>query len=223
MVHGAACETCRVSWLGAFLDALLGAVGCSLSFGTGCALRPTASFGWAVPIGVAIIAGISLMLGQWALLAINRVGRWRTLLTLATSGLGTLCTGVVEAGLVALLSWALQDRVRLWVVLPAVLVAYAPYWLGFLVVLPYTGPGVARVLKVWHLLAMWLGLRPVLDMGGGYSLLIAAVAWLAQQGIDALIERAPMHLRERVFKLVSGSAGLTGRDLMSSARLGDHR
>ena len=48
-------------------------------------------------------------------------------------------------------------------------------------------------------------------------------AWLAAEAIDVAIERSPIRLRERVFCLVSGSPGLTGRDLMASAKMGEPR
>ena len=112
---------------------------------------------------------------------------------------------------------------RIGAVLPSVLIAFAPYWLGFLVVLPYTGPGVARIVKVWHLLLLWQLLRPALGVGSTAALAVAAAAWLAAEAIDVAIERSPIRLRERVFCLVSGSPGLTGRDLMASAKMGEPR
>ena len=93
------------SWLGEYVNALMGTVGCGLAVDSSCAAQHLAQFAWAVPVGVGVVAGISLMVGQWALLAINRVGRWRTLLTLIASGLGTLLAGAVEAALVAGLGW----------------------------------------------------------------------------------------------------------------------
>lgn len=72
--------------------------------------------------------------------------------------------------------------------LPSVLIAFAPYWLGFLVVLPYTGPGVARIVKVWHLLLLWQLLRPALGVGSTAALAVAAAAWLAAEAIDVAIE-----------------------------------
>lgn len=208
------------TWLGAYLSALVGTVGCGLSLDSACVAQQAAGFGWSVPAGIAVLGGVSLMGGQWALLAINRVGRWRALLTLAISGIGTLLTGAIEALLVAACGWLmLGHSPRLIVLLPRVLIALAPYWLGFLVVLPYTGPGVARILKVWHLLVLWQLLRPVLDASGANALLVAGIAWLAAQAFDVVVDRSPLRLRERLFRLVSGSPGWTGRDLMASAEM----
>ncbi|NLA29293.1 MAG: hypothetical protein GX875_06540, partial [Propionibacterium sp.] len=95
------------TWLGEYLSASTGAVRCALGLNAPCVMEETARLGWVVPVSVAVVAGTSLMLGQWAILAINRVGRWRTLLTLAISGLGMLLTGVIEALLVALCGWML--------------------------------------------------------------------------------------------------------------------
>lgn len=222
-----ACQTCGMgawTWLGEYLSASTGAVRCALGLNAPCVMEETARLGWVVPVSVAVVAGTSLMLGQWAILAINKVGRWRTLLTLAISSLGMLLTGVIEALLVALCGWMLLGRsLRVAVLLPSVLIAFAPYWLGFLVLLPYSGPGIARALKVWHLLILWALLRPVLDASATGALAVAATAWIATQVLGLLADRPPIRLRERVFRLVSNSAGWTGRDLMESAAMGQTR
>lgn len=182
------------------------------------ALDRAGRFGLAVPVGVAIVAGISIMVGQSLVLAINRVGRSRAVLTMIASGLGTLLIGAIEALLVAGLGrLILGNSPRVAELLPSVLIAFAPYWWGFLVLLPYSGQGVARLLQVWHLLALWTVLIPVLDATSGPALLVAAAAWLATIGVDWVIEHSPLRLRERAFRLVSGSKGLTSRDLMAAA------
>ncbi len=101
--------------------------------------------------------------------------------------------------------------------LPAVLVGLAPYWLGFLVLLPYTGPGIARVLQIWHVIALWMLLTPVLGTDRGTALLVTAGAWLATVAVDFAAEHSPLRLRERLFRLLTGSKATTSRDLMAAA------
>ena len=202
-----------------YLAALLGAVGRVLTLDAD-ALAQVAEFGWSVPVGVAVLAGMSIMIGQSIVLAINRVGRRRGVLTMVASGVGTLATGGLETLMVALLGRAiLGNSPALGDLLPSVLIAFAPFWLGFLVLLPYSGPGVARGLQVWHLLALWTVLTPVLGADRGDALLVAGAAWLTTTGLGVLVDGSPLRLRERAFRLVSGSRGLTGRDVMASSPL----
>ena len=177
-----------------------------------------AGFGWAVPVGIAVVAGASMMIGQSVVLAINRVPRRRGILTVAAAGLGS----VALAGLETLLVWGLARLVvgesrPIAELLPVVLVGFAPYWLGFLVLLPYTGPGIARVLQVWHVIALWMLLTPVLGADRGTALLVTAGAWLATVAVDFAAEHSPLRLRERLFRLLTGSKATTSRDLMAAA------
>lgn len=182
------------------------------------ALERVDRFGRSVPVGIAVVAGMSMLVGQSLLLAINRVGRRRGVLTMVTSGLGTVFIAVVEAVMVwAVANLLLEDAPGIGELLPIVLIAFAPQWLGFLVLLPFTGTGIARMLQVWHLLALWVMLTPVLGTGRPAALLVAAAAWLVTELIDVLVEHSPLRLRERLFRLVSGSAGRTWRDVMASA------
>lgn len=185
------------------------------------ALDAAGVFGWAVPAGIAVIGGVSIMVGQSIVLAINRVTRLRGTLTLLTAGLGVLAIGTMEALMASLATMLLMDSpFHFSDLLPSVLVSYAPYWFSALVLLPYTGPGIQRLLNVWHLAAMWTLLVPVLDAGRSAALAVAASAWLTTMLLDWAIERSPLRLRERVFNLVSGSKGLTGRDVLASAKWG---
>ena len=100
-----------------------------------------------VPIGIAVVAGMSLLVGQSLVLAINRVGRRRGVLTMVTSGAGQVLIAVVEAVMVWAVAIVLLDEPpRVSELLPTVLVSFAPQWLGFLVLLPFTGTGIARLL-----------------------------------------------------------------------------
>lgn len=182
------------------------------------ALQSTTRFGWAVPIGIAMVAGIAMMTGQSVVLAINKVSRRRGLLTMLASGVAMLLIGAIEALIVSGLGrLILGNSHHVTELLPSVLIAFAPYWLGFLVLLPYTGPGVARLLEVWHLLALWMLLIPVLATTPSGALAVAAAAWLSTVLLALLVDNSPLRLRERFFRWVSGTRGLTPRDMLASA------
>lgn len=214
-------QTDNVTWdvFGDFLGAMVRTAGRAMALDPS-ALTMADRFGWSVPIGIAVLAGVSIMVGQSILLAINRVSRVRGVLTLLASGVGTVLMAAIEASLVAVLGrLILGNSQHVADLLPTVLIAFAPYWLGFLVLLPYSGPGVARALEVWHLVALWLLLIPVLQAGRWSALLVAAAAWLATAAVHAFADNSPLRLRERVFRLASGTRGLTWRDVRASSRL----
>lgn len=197
-----------------YLEALFATLGASLSLDG----APLAMDGWAVPVGIGLVASVSTMLGQWALLAINRVRGLRKLFTLVTSVLGMLVTGAIQALLFIFLGQMfLGVDLTVSQVLPIVLAAYGPYWFGFLVVLPYTGSGVARILSVWTLLALWTFAETNLVLTRPNALILSLGAWLGAQFINWLFELAPLKLASRIFRWVSGSERLTGRDLMDAA------
>lgn len=204
--------------LGDYLTALFGAVGDVLTLDAQ-ALDHIGRFTWSVPIGVTVVGGISLMIGQSIMLAINRVGRGRSMLTLLASGLGSLVVAAVAAALVGLLGrLALGNELGLGELLPAVLLSFAPYWLGFLILLPYTGEGVARIVQVWQMVALWVLLTPVMATDRASALLLAAVVLLANFAVGWLVDGPPLRLRQRFFRVASGSQWHTWRDVRASAR-----
>lgn len=219
--NAAACQTggMALGVVGDYLAALL------RSFVSAIAGRPetlaaAGRFGWAVPVGIAVVGGISLMIGQSMVLAINRVTRLRACLTLLSAGLGMPLLAGLEAAMAGTVGRLLIGEVpRAAVILPSVLVSYAPYWFGLLVLLPYSGPGLARLLHVWHFAVLWASLIPLLQAGPTTAMLVAAAAWLLTILIDWLVEHSSLRLRERLFRLVSGTPGLTSSDLMRAAGL----
>lgn len=206
--------TCEDEDMNDYLGALFATLGASLSLnGDGGSVR-----GWAVSVGIGLVAGVSTMLGQWAVLAINRVRGLRMAMTLLTSAAGMLLKGAIQSALFILLgNLFLGVDLSLSQVLPLVFASYGPFWFGFLVVLPYTGPGIARILNVWVLLAMWSFAIVSLGLTRPNALLLTLGAWLGAQLIDWCFELAPIRLATRVFRWVSGSEGVTSDDLMRAA------
>jgi len=133
---------------------------------------------------VLLIAGTSETLGQCVVLILNRVSRLRFFVSLGLGGL--------ELALEALV-WI----VSVWVVVglfgvarPSFVTAarviglgYAPLVLGFLVFLPYIGPLIGRVLRVWVLLAVVLGISVAFDLRPLGAAVAAALGFLARWGL----------------------------------------
>lgn len=207
--------------IGDYLSALLTTTGAALRLNQH-ALDNLGSFQWSVPVGIAIIGGASTMLGQNAVMAINRIRGLRKVLTLLGAGVGLVATGTVQAVLALLVSRLLPEGSwHLRQLLPGVLVAFAPYWLGFLVLIPYSGPGIARLLQAWNLVALWSVLTIQLGTDRLTGLGVALVAWLGSFGLGFVFEHSRFHVRDRLFCLVSGSPGLSAQDLMNDVALPD--
>ena len=64
---------------------------------------------------------------------------------------------------------------------------------------------------------VWMLLTPVLGTDRGTALLVTAGAWLATVAVDFAAEHSPLRLRERLFRLLTGSKATTSRDLMAAA------
>lgn len=207
-----------MQWFVAYLTDYLGALMSTFlsALRLGGQLPNLGQFHWSVPIGIALVGGVSTMLGQSVVLAINRVRGARRFATLLASGIGLVAQGVIQAATLALLTrFVVGDRWGLEILVPIVLVAYAPYWLGFLVFLPYSGPGIARLLSVWMLVAMWTMTATNLGLARPTALVLTLGAWLGTLGVNWVFEYSPLRLSERIFGLITGRRVITVRDLMS--------
>lgn len=222
MTKPASCNDGGVHWFVAYLIDYLGALISTLA----SALRLTGQlsncgqFQWSVPIGIALVGGISTMLGQSVVLAINRVRGARRFATLLASGIGLVAVGVIQAAILALLThWVVGGNWGLEVLVPIVLVAYAPYWFGFLVFLPYSGPGIARVLSVWMLVTMWMMIETSLGLARPVALILTLGAWLGTLALNWVFEYSPLRLSERIFRAITGRPIIGVKDLMSAGDL----
>lgn len=167
---------------------------------------------------VLVVAAVSTLIGQSVLLVINRISRFRTVITLVYSILGIALTALVQSLLVSLLTRALTDSyVPVVAVMPSALVAFAPYWFGFLMMLPYTGPGVARLLEVWHLVALWRLLTPLIGTGALVAAGVTVVVWVVTLLLNALLDHSPWHLRENAVRLAAGKPLVSAAELRRMA------
>jgi hypothetical protein len=139
-----------------FLSQLLDAIQLSLSMrpdvlqvveGGGATRRVTAA--------VAILGGASLLAGESVVLFLNQVRRARFALSLLLNGIIFALT----LGFWALVIWGIGvggfgADVTLESTIHLVGLGAAPFLFGFLVLAPYFGPAIARILWVWSLLIM---------------------------------------------------------------------
>ena len=161
---------------------------------------------FSVMLGIAILGGISLLLGQSVILFVNRVRPTRFVASL-------LLNGVLYAG--GLVVWAgairLTGRIIAGIEIPAIdavritFVSAAPMVLGFLILMPYIGPLVSRILSVWEFVIVYRLVAFHYQTDWWLVLLIVSIGWLVYVIVSNTIGWPIVALTRRVQKWVAGS------------------
>lgn len=175
---------------------------------------PNASW---VAVTIAILAGASTLLGNSVVLFLNRVRGTRFALSLLFNGLGFVVLYATQALIIALVGYLMTGRqLDLGVSTWAVLLATAPLVFGFFELIPYLGPGIARLLQAWGLVALWLIVDVRYQVGYWRALVIVAIGWGVMQLLSWAISRPMALLGARVWQSVTGRSTLvTAQDLLS--------
>jgi hypothetical protein len=118
--------------------------------------------GFLVALTIVLAAGLSEALGQSIVLFANRVKPARFVFSLLVDAL--LFT--FGYAFLVLSTWAVTrlphaSHISLQSLIVVFAMSYAPMLFAFLTALPYLGSGLMRVLRVWHLLAMVVGVAAV--------------------------------------------------------------
>ena len=143
---------------------------------------------------IAVIAGCSYTIGRAVVLFANRVPRdrfARTVLLGAAVYVIRLVIWCVSAYLIAWLlfgsapfSFALFN-----IALLAILLGQAPQVFSFLVMLPYSGSSVRRLLDAYAFVVVLAAARTMFDASVGRTLLCVTAGWLVQSVVSDLVER----------------------------------
>lgn len=170
-----------------------------------------------ISITIAMLAGISTLLGNSVVLFWNRIRGWRFAVSLVFNGVSMVALFVAQAVVIALVGYLFTgDRLTFLTAARAVMLATAPLLFGFLELAPYVGPGIARVLQVWSLLALWTIVSVVYGVGYWEALLITGVGWGVMQGLSWVLARPLSALGNRIWKMLSGNPTLlTAQDILS--------
>lgn len=139
---------------------------------------------------VLLLAGVSETVGQCVVLVLNRVSRVRFCVALLLGGLEL----IAEAGLWMVSVWVIVglfgvERPSLLSAVKVIGLAYAPLLLGFLVFLPTVGPLVARVLRLWTLLAVVVSTSVAFGLAPWAAAVAAALGFLARVGLLRVFDR----------------------------------
>ncbi|HEY3339262.1 MAG TPA: hypothetical protein VGK18_12215 [Propionicimonas sp.] len=166
---------------------------------------------------IAALAGISTLFGDSVVLFLNRVRGWRFVVTMALNALGFVLLYALQALVIAIVGPLIAGRTPgLATVTQGVMLATAPMIFGFLVLIPYLGPAIARLLQVWGLLVLWLVNEVLFQTDLWTALLITGIGWGVMQLLSWSLARPVNWIGDRIWRLATGTPSMmTGRDLLS--------
>lgn len=170
-------------------------------------------------IGVALLAGLAMMVGHAVVFAINRVSGLRMLVGMTLGAVYMALLRVLTATLIAVLAWAAtQGRVDGETIGVAYLFALAPLTLSFLNFIPHFGLAIGKVLEGWTVLCLVALLSPVLGIGLWAALALGVGAWLVGHLASRLLARPIATMTSRVWTLATGhDVFLTAQDILTGA------
>jgi hypothetical protein len=142
-------------------------------------LVQNAANGERTALTVLLLAGVSETLGQAVVLVLNRVSRARFALALGLGGLELVVEALVWiASMWLVVGQFVAERPPFLSAVRVIGLAYAPLLLSGLVFLPYLGPILARLLRLWTLLAIVVGTSVVFGLPPQLAALAAASGFL---------------------------------------------
>ncbi|MCS6881247.1 MAG: hypothetical protein RMK84_02930 [Oscillochloridaceae bacterium] len=161
--------------------------------------------GWVV-LAVAIVGGASLLLGQSVILFVNRVRPGRFVLSLLLNGVVFALSLMVWGAAIWLTSKALfPNEIPLSKALRLTAMGAAPYVFGFLVLLPYAGNFIGKVLAVWSFLVVLAAMTSLANGNFGPALVCTVIGWLLVMVMSATIGRPVIYARNAIYRRITGA------------------
>jgi hypothetical protein len=169
-------------------------------------------------LGMAVVfwAGVSLLVGHSVPLFINRVRPGRFVLSMVLNGLlfvvSWLVWALVFTGIGTLL---FGQHLSFPTTLLIISFSYAPYMFGFLILIPYLGPFLGRLLTGWSLLIVLVTVERVYSVTLPWALVHTGLGWLVLQLLNTTVGRPVLALRDRLLRSIAGRRlDLTPRELI---------
>lgn len=173
--------------------------------------------GLTIAATIALLAGVSTLLGNSVVLFLNRIRGLGFVISLLINGLAMIGLYLAQAVVIAGVGWAVTgDRPDFALAARAVMLSSAPMIFGFLQLMPYLGPGVARVLQAWGVLALWVIVAVVYGVDRWTALVITGAGFAIMQGASWLLARPLTAVANRVWHAFTGHRTmLSAQDLLS--------
>ncbi len=160
-----------------------------------------------IAFGVVMTAGISVLIGQSVILFANQVQPGRFLMSLVINGLLLVVGWIVWTTAVwAIGMWLFAEDASFVLILRLIGLSYAPLVFGFLILMPYLGPFIQRVLYAWSFIVALQAVKLTFHVGFWHALVAAGIGWLLLAVITATIGRPVVALRNYVWHRLTGTA-----------------
>jgi len=155
---------------------------------------------------VALLAGISLLLGQSVVLFLNRVKPGRFVTSLIVNGV-LYALSLAVWGMTIWLAGSILFEVNqpLGTVIRLIGLGSAPFIFGFLILMPYLGPFVARVLYVWSFLIILRAVEFTYQVSFWPAVICVGLGWLLMLLLSRTIGKPVVALRNWVWHKLIGS------------------
>jgi hypothetical protein len=159
-----------------------------------------------VTLGVAILGGASLLIGQSIVLFINQVTPTRFVLSMVLNGLQFTISLLVWAVLLTFLGDLIFNvEIPLAISTRIILLTAAPYVFGFFILMPYMGLTIQKILQIWSLLITLQIVNFQYQTNLFQALIIVGLGWLITILLGALLGRPVIFIRDAIWKRVVGT------------------
>lgn len=176
---------------------------------------------WSVPIGIAVVAALSGLVGKAGLLVVNQVRVRDFGITWLLESLRLLFAMALQGAVLwGCAHLALPQRAPdLAGVTHIVLYATAPLWFSAIAIAPYIGPLVERVLLGWVLVALWALMDAAMPQASAWETLAVVLAgWLAYFLASRLLEPVTLWLQRGIWRRVMGRPlRMSAQELLAAA------
>jgi hypothetical protein len=157
--------------------------------------------------GIVFLAGASTLLGESAILFINRVRKGRFFLSLITNGLVFMISYAVWGLTISIVGRIIFQVNPPWgQVVRMVGLSTAPLVFGFLVLIPWMGTFISKVLNIWSVLILIGIVQFEFKIGFGGAVMCVVFGWVLSLLFTNTIGGPVVKLRNKVFQKVSGSS-----------------
>ncbi|MBK8051394.1 MAG: hypothetical protein IPK16_32445 [Anaerolineales bacterium] len=172
---------------------------------------------WLV-LGVMFLAGVSTLLGQSVILFINRVRRGRFVVSLVTNGLLFVVQYVVWGIVIGIVGrFIFQFEPQPGAIVRLVGLSTAPLVLGFLVLIPYLGAFIGKLLNVWVFLIQVVIITEAFHTGFWRGVIAVGAGWLIMLLMTNTIGKPVVRMRNFFWKRVTGTPmEATAQDILLS-------
>ncbi len=165
--------------------------------------NPLAS--WLV-VGIVFLGGVSVLLGQSAVLFVNRVRRGRFFFSLGLNGFMYVISYLVWGITIGLVGRLLFDfHPGPGAITRMVGLSTAPLIFGVFILIPWMGPFIGRVLNVWGFLILVSVVEFGFQVGLIGALVCVGLGWLVMMLLNNFVGRPVIALRNKIWQKVAGT------------------